>query len=161
MNEKRRLMLLRLGLGGYFIWRCGDMFSSLPRTAEHIAATGNWSGWPLIGGLRPMELTLIVASVLFGLGIFLMSGLLVRILSVVTVFMALVSFGIFGFNGWLPHALLLLAALVIMLRGGGAGTMDAALGAMQRRTLEREAEREAARLAERTLKEQDASGASA
>jgi hypothetical protein len=35
--------------------------------------------------------------------------------------------------------------------------MDAALGAMQRRSLEREA----ARLAERAIKEQDASGANA
>jgi hypothetical protein len=90
-----------------------------------------------------------------------MGGLLVRVLSTATVIFALMSFAIFGLNSWLSHSLVLVAALVIMLRGGGTGTMDAALGAMQRRTLEREAEREAARLAERALKEQDASGASA
>jgi uncharacterized membrane protein YphA (DoxX/SURF4 family) len=161
MTQKRKLLLLRLVLGCYFVWRSWDMLGNPQQTTETVATTGNWSGWPLIGQMRPLEMTFTVAFVLFGLGIFLMGGLLVRILSTATVVFALMSFAIFGLNSWLSHTLVLVAALVIMLRGGGAGTMDAALGAMQRRTLEREAEREAARLAERALKEQDAAGASA
>jgi len=137
------------------------MLGNPRQTTEILATTGNWSAWPLIGQMRPLEMTFTVAFALFGLGIFLMGGLLVRLLSTATVVFALMSFAIFGLNSWLSHALVLAAALVIMLRGGGAGTMDAALGAMQRRTLEREAEREAARLADWSLKEQDASGASA
>jgi len=165
LTERRKLLWIRVVFGAFLVWLSWDIQGSIKETAESFGATGNWSGWPLIGGLSPLELTFWAFIVLFLLGIFLMGGLLVRILSIVTFVLGLASFAIFGFNGWLTHGLVLLGALIIMTRGGGAGTMDAALGAMQRRTLEREAEREAererARLAERALKEQDASGANA
>jgi hypothetical protein len=47
------------------------------------------------------------------------------------------------------HTVLLLGALLITWRGGGAHTMDSELGRMQQRTLEREAERDALRAAAR------------
>lgn len=161
MKAPRALQLVRVALGAFLVWRSWEILGSPQQSTEHLIATGNWAGWPLIGHMRPLELTFTVAFSLFFLGIFLMGGLLVRILSIVTLVIALASFGIFGVNGWLTHLVILLGAAVIMLRGGGAGTMDSALGAMQRRSIEREAEREAARQAERALKEQDASGMSA
>jgi hypothetical protein len=45
-----------------------------------------------------------------------------------------------------------LASLVFLLKGGGAGTMDSLLGGMQRRSIEREAERDAIREAERAAR---------
>jgi hypothetical protein len=165
LSEKRKLLLVRIIFGAFLVWLSWDIQGMIKETAETYGATGSWSGWPLIGNLSPLELTFWTFIVLFILGIFLMGGLLVRILSIVTFLLALMSFAIFGLNGWLTHGLVLAGALIIMARGGGAGTMDSALGAMQRRSLEREAEREAerqrARLAERALEEQDASGASA
>ena len=158
-------MWVRVIYGAFLVWLSWDIMGTMQETAQTYAETGGWAGWPLIGAMRPLELAFWTYIVLFAFGIFLVGGLLVRILSVVTFVLALSSFAIFGLNGWLTHGLVLVGALIIMLRGGGSGTMDSALGAMQRRSLEREAEREAererARLAERALKEQDASGANA
>jgi len=161
VTDKRKLFWIRLVYGAFLVWLSLDIQGSIKETAASFSETGHWSGWPVIGGLSALELTFWAYIVLFILCIFLMGGLLVRILSFVTVVLGLTSFGVFGFNSWVTHALVLLGALVIMVRGGGAGTMDSALGAMQRRSLEREAEREAVRQAEKSLKEQDASGANA
>jgi hypothetical protein len=165
MSERRKLLWIRVAYGTFLVWLSWDIMGTMQETAQTYAETGNWAGWPLIGNMRPLELAFWTYIVLFAFGIFLLGGLLVRILSIVAVVLGVASFGIFGLNGWLTHGLVLLGAVIIMIRGGGAGTMDAALGAMQRRSMEREAEREAererARLAERALKEQDASGASA
>jgi hypothetical protein len=165
VTERRKLLWIRVVFGAFLVWLSWDIQGSIKETAETFGTTGNWSGWPFIGTLSPLELTFWTFIVLFLLGIFLMGGLLVRILSIMTFLLALASFVIFGVNGWLTHGLVLLGSFIIMARGGGAGTMDAALGAMQRRSLEREAEREAererSRLAERALQEQDASRANA
>ncbi|MFN0070604.1 MAG: hypothetical protein ACKVVP_03815 [Chloroflexota bacterium] len=161
MNAPRALQLLRVVFGGFLIWLSWEIQGSIQQTAEQYGSTGHWAGWPLIGSLSALELTFWTFIALFILGVFLMGGLLVRMLSALTVGMAVASFGIFGMNGWLIHGMVLVCATVIMLRGGGAGTMDSALGAMQRRSIEREAEREAERQAARALREQDTSGASA
>jgi hypothetical protein len=99
--------------------------------------------------MRPLELTFTIAFSLFFIGVFLAGGLLVRILGAVTFMIAIASFAILGMENWLVHLFVLVLSLVVTVMGGGAGTMDSALGAMQRRSMEREAEREAARRAEK------------
>jgi hypothetical protein len=157
LSEKRKLLWVRVIFGAFLVWLSWDIMGTMQETAHVYGETGNWASWPVIGAMRPLELAFWTYIVLFGFGIFLMGGLLVRVISIVTFVLAVSSFAIFGLNGWLTHGLVLVGAIIIMARGGGAGTMDAALGAMQRRSLEREA----ARLAERAIKEQDASGANA
>lgn len=149
MKERRVLQLVRVILGVFLVWRSWEILGSPQHAAESLAQTASWSGWPLIGHLRPLELTFTVAFTLFFLGVFLAGGLLVRILGLAVLLIAIASFAIFGAHSWPSHLFVLVMSLVVTLRGGGAGTMDAALGAMQRRSLEREAEREAARRAER------------
>jgi hypothetical protein len=53
----------------------------------------------------------------------------------------------------LAHGAIFAASLLILLKGGGAGTMDKLLGAMQRRSIEREAAREAERLTQASAPE--------
>jgi hypothetical protein len=143
LSEKRKLLWVRVIFGAFLVWLSWDIMGTMQETAHVYGETGNWASWPVIGAMRPLELAFWTYIVLFGFGIFLMGGLLVRVISIVTFVLAVSSFAIFGLNGWLTHGLVLVGAIIIMARGGGAGTMDAALGAMQRRSLEREAEREA------------------
>ena len=157
MNERRALQFIRVVLGLFLLWRSWEILGSPQQSAETLAQTANWSAWPLIGGMRPLELTFTTAFTLFFLGVFLAGGLLTRPLSILVVIIGLGSFVLFGTRFWPSHLVVLLLGLVVMLRGGGAGTMDSALGAMQRRSLEREAERQAERAAQRGLDAADAS----
>ena len=103
--------------------------------------------WPIVGGLRPMELTLWAGGLEFALGMFVFGGLLTRAcaaaLTVIALFW-LVVLRSAGVPITIYHGLLLVAAALIFVKGGGPHTMDSELGRMQRRSLEREAERESA-----------------
>jgi hypothetical protein len=113
--------------------------------ADLFAAQPGWDSWPIVGGRRPLELVLWLAFVEFFLGVFLFGGLLLRILSVPAIFVAGFQVAVLGLSGGLVPPLLAVGSGLLLLRGGGPGTMDATLGKMQRRSLEREAERQAAR----------------
>jgi hypothetical protein len=114
-------------------------------TADLFAAQAGWDSWPIVGGRRPLELALWLAFVEFFLGVFLFCGLLVRILSLAAVAVAGFEVVVLGRGAGVVPALLTVGSALLIVRGGGAGTMDATLGKMQRRSLKREAERQAAR----------------
>jgi uncharacterized membrane protein YphA (DoxX/SURF4 family) len=97
-----------------------------------------------------MGLALWIAAGEFTVGVFLIGGLLTRVMALASALLAMFALATLGDLGPAPnlaHAALLVASLAVLARGGGAGTMDSELGRMQRRSLEREAEREAARRA--------------
>ena len=95
-----------------------------------------------------MELTLWIAFLEFGLGVFLFGGLLTRILGGLGAVLAGFQLLTLGLDSGVLNAFLLVGGLIACLRGGGGGTMDAALGAMQRKSIENQRIRdaEAARL---------------
>ena len=101
MSERRLLLWLRLLTGVGFLYQGSAHILDKFGQADLFAAHTAWQSWPLVGGMRPLELTLWLALIEFGLGVFLFGGLLTRILG--------------------------------------------ALGAMQRRSIERERERDAER----------------
>ncbi len=111
--------------------------------ADSFVAHADWQSWPLVGGRRPLELVLWLAFVEFFLGVFLFGGLLLRILSAAAVVVAGFQVAALGLDAGVLAPLLAAGSAVLLLRGGGAGTMDSTLGKMQRRSLEREAERQA------------------
>lgn len=150
MTEGRLLQLLRIALGAFFVWRAWDMLGAPQEAAEPLALSNAWRAWPLVGDLTPLALTFTVAVALFSTGVFLAGGLLVRLLSLMSLGMVLGAFVILGSQNLVLHLIILAASAVLAVRGGGRGTMDAALGAMQRRSIEREAAREAERRAERS-----------
>jgi hypothetical protein len=98
--------------------------------------------------MRPLELTLWLAFLEFGLGVFLFGGLLTRILGGFGAVLAAFQLAVLGLAGTPLNLLLLVGSALACVRGGGGGTMDAALGAMQRRSIENQRVRdaEAARL---------------
>jgi hypothetical protein len=91
--------------------------------------------------MRPLELTIWIAILEFGLGVFLFGGLLTRILAALGAIVAAFQLIVLGLAAGPLNVFLVVGALVACIRGGGGGTMDAALGAMQRRSIERERER--------------------
>ena len=150
MTERRLLMIVRLVLGALLLRQGATGLSDLPHLARTVELHNAWQTWPFIGSLRPMEVALWIGAGEFTVGMFLVGGLLTRLAALASALLAafaLLSLGDLGPAPNLAHAALLLASLLIVLRGGGAGTMDSELGRMQRRSLEREAEREAARRA--------------
>ena len=112
--------------------------------ADLLAAHNAWQAWPLLGGMRPLELVLWLALVEFFLGVFLFAGLLTRVLGVAGAAVAAFQLGVVGLAGGFLNPILALGAAAVSVRGGGGGTMDAVLGAMQRRSIEREAARKRA-----------------
>jgi hypothetical protein len=98
--------------------------------------------------MRPLELTIWLAFFEFGLGVFLFGGLLTRILGGLGALLALFQVSALGLAAGPIPILLLLGSAIACVRGGGGGTMDAALGAMQRKSIENQRIRdaEAARL---------------
>jgi uncharacterized membrane protein YphA (DoxX/SURF4 family) len=143
-------MYVRFALGLALLQRGASEMSSLLELAQSLDQQTVWRSWPLVGTLRPMELALWLGAGQFTAGMFLFGGLLTRLMAVcaaVLLAMSLVLFPNQGALNTLINWLLLLAALAVVVRGGGAGTMDSELGRMQRKSLEREAEREAARRA--------------
>jgi hypothetical protein len=120
--------------------------------AELFAQDTGWQSWPVVGGMRPLELTLWVAFLEFGMGIFLFGGLLTRILGGFGALVAAFQLLVLGLAGGPLNILLLVGGLVICVKGGGGGTMDSALGAMQRKSIENQRQREAVAAAERARK---------
>ena len=107
-----------------------------------------WQSWPIVGGMQPLEITLWIAFLEFGMGVFLFGGLLTRFLGGVGTIISAFQLLTLGLAGGPLNIFLCAAALTICVKGGGGGTMDSALGAMQRKSIERQRERdaEAARL---------------
>ncbi len=150
MVERRVLMVARLLLGALLIRQGIIGMSDLSHLARTMETYNAWQAWPLVGSLRGMELALWLAAGEFTVGVFLLGGLLTRLMALASALLAgfaLATLGQLGLAANLAHGGLLLASLLVLLQGGGAGTMDSELGRMQRKSLQREAEREAARRA--------------
>lgn len=148
MSQRRLLLWLRLLTGAAFMYQGTSHIMEMGVRAELFAAHAGWQSWPLVGGMRPLELTLWLAFFEFGLGVFLFGGLLTRILSGFGALLSAFQLLVLGLAGGPLNLFLLLGSLAACVLGGGGGTMDSALGAMQRRSIERQRERdaEAARL---------------
>jgi uncharacterized membrane protein YphA (DoxX/SURF4 family) len=136
MSQRRLLLYLRLLTGAGFIYQGVVHIQGMRAQADLFAAYAAWQAWPIVGGMRPLELTLWIAFLEFGLGVFLFGGLLTRILGGLGAILVAFQLLVLGAAaGWLPIPLLL-GGLIACVRGGGGGTMDAALGAMQRKSIE-------------------------
>ncbi|MFN8636005.1 MAG: hypothetical protein U0893_19325 [Chloroflexota bacterium] len=148
MSPRRLLLWLRLLTGAAFMYQGAAHIQSMQAQAALFGANPSWQSWPLVGGFRPLELTLWLAFLEFGLGVFLFGGLLTRILGGLGAVLAAFQLAALGLAGGPLPVFLLVGAAVACVRGGGGGTMDSALGAMQRKSIERQRERdaEAARL---------------
>src|SRR5687768_9636844 len=148
MSQRRLLLWLRLLTGAGFMYQGVSHILEMRAQSELFATYAGWQNWPLIGGMRPLELTLWIAFFEFGLGVFLFGGLLTRILGGVGAILAAFQLLVLGLAGGPLNLFLLVGATIACLRGGGGGTMDSALGAMQRKSIENQRIRdaEAARL---------------
>lgn len=148
MSQRRLLLWLRLLTGAAFMYQGVMHIQGMRAQADLFAASPAWQAWPLVGGMRPLELTLWLAFFEFGLGVFLFGGLLTRILGGFGALLAGFQLLALGLAGGPLNVLLLIGGLIACLRGGGGGTMDSALGAMQRKSIENQRLRdaEAARL---------------
>jgi hypothetical protein len=104
--------------------------------ADLLAENAAWQAWPLVGGMRPLALTISIAFLEFGLGVFLFGGLLTRILGGLGAILAAFQLAILGLAGGPLNLVLVVGGLIACIRGGGGGTMDAALAAMQRKSIE-------------------------
>jgi hypothetical protein len=143
MSQRRLLLWSRLVTGAAFMYQGVAHIQGMRAQADLFAVSTAWQTWPLVGGMRPLELTLWIAFLEFGLGVFLFGGLLTRILGGLGALLAAFQLVTLGLDGGALNVLLLLGGLVACLRGGGGGTMDAALGAMQRRSIENQRIRDA------------------
>jgi hypothetical protein len=148
MSKRRILLWLRLVTGAAFMYQGVVHIQGMRAQADIFAAHPGWQSWPMVSGMRPLELTLWIAFLEFGLGVFLFGGLLTRILGGLGAVLAGFQLLTLGLDGGALNVLLLVGGLIACLRGGGGGTMDAALGAMQRKSIENQRIRdeEAARL---------------
>jgi uncharacterized membrane protein YphA (DoxX/SURF4 family) len=148
MSQRRLLLWLRLLTGAGFMYQGYAHIQNMRGQADLLAASTTWQSWPLIGGMRPLELALWLAFLEFGLGVFLFGGLLTRFLAALGALIAGFQLLVLGLAVGPLNAVVLIGALVALWRGGGGGTMDAALGAMQRKSIENQRIRdaEAARL---------------
>ena len=144
MSERRLLLWLRLLTGAGFMYQGISHILEMRAQADLFAVHPAWQSWPLVGGMRPLELTLWLAFLEFGLGVFLFGGLLTRFLGGVGALLAAFQVSVLGLDGAPFAVLLLVGATIACVRGGGGGTMDSALGAMQRKSIERQRERDAA-----------------
>ena len=145
MSERRLLLWARLLVGAGLMYQGVMHVVEMRAASDLFAAHAGWQGWPLVGGMRPLELTLWLALVEFFLGVFLSGGMLTRVLGPLALTVAVLQIGALGAAGGLLNPLLALGSALVTIRGGGGGTMDAVLGKMQRRSLEREAERRTSR----------------
>ena len=152
MSQRRLLLWIRLLTGAAFMYQGVAHIQGMRAQADLFAASTGWQTWPLVGGMRPLELTLWIAFLEFGLGVFLFGGLLTRILGGLGALLAAFQLVTLGLDGGARNVLLVIGGLIACLRGGGGGTMDAALGAMQRRSIENQRIRDAERAREKAAK---------
>ena len=145
MSERRLLLWVRLLVGTGFMYQGVGHVREMRAAADLFAAQPGWQAWPLIGGMRPLELVLWLALFEFFLGVFLFGGMLTRLLGPIAVAVAALQLGAVGLAGGLLNLVLVLGSALVTVRGGGDGTMDAILGTMQHRSIEREAARARAR----------------
>jgi uncharacterized membrane protein YphA (DoxX/SURF4 family) len=141
-------MIARLLLGALLIRQGVIGLSDIAHLAQSMQAHNAWQSWPLVGTLRPMEMSLWIGAGELTVGIFLLAGLLTRVMALAAALLALFALGTFSDLGLVPnlaHGALLAVALAVLVKGGGAGTLDSELGRMQRKSLEREAQRGATR----------------
>ncbi|MCC6180145.1 MAG: DoxX family protein [Chloroflexi bacterium] len=148
----RILTWLRLLTGAGFIYQGTQHILGMWAQRDLAALHTVWQGWPAVGGMRPLEVVIIVAILEFSLGVFLFGGLLTRILSALAVLLTGLQAVALGFDSGLVNLLLLVGAAIVFVRGGGVGTMDALLGKMQRKSMERQREREAEAAARRAAR---------
>jgi uncharacterized membrane protein YphA (DoxX/SURF4 family) len=148
MSQRRLLLWLRLLTGAGFMYQGAAHILEKFAFADLFGTHTGWQSWPLVGGMRPLELALWIAFFEFGLGVFLFGGLLTRILGGLGAVLSLFQLLVLGLAGGPLNVLLLVGAAIACVRGGGGGTMDSALGAMQRKSIENQRIRdaEAARL---------------
>ncbi len=142
VSERRLLLWGRLLVGAGFMYEGVLYVVEMRARADLLAANTAWQSWPLVGPMRPLELELWLAFAEFFVGVFLFGGLLTRVLGPAGLLVAGAQFVVLGLAGGLLNPLLALGSAVLTLRGGGAGTMDASLGKMQRRTRARSQEPE-------------------
>src|SRR5947209_2348098 len=123
MSQRRWLLWLRLLTGAAFMYQGVAHIQGMRTQADLFAAYTGWQGWPLVGGMRPLELTLWLAFFELGLGVFLFGGLLTRFLGGFGALMAAFLLLTFGLAGGPLNLLLLIGSLAACMRGGGGGTM--------------------------------------
>ncbi len=152
MSSRRLLLWLRLLTGVGFAYQGITHIYGMRELADLFALHNGWQGWLFVGGMRPLELTLWLAFFEFGMGVFLFGGLLTRFLGGFGALVAAFQLLVLGLAGGPLNILLLVGGLIICVKGGGGGTMDSALGTMQRRSIERQRERDAVAAAERARK---------
>jgi uncharacterized membrane protein YphA (DoxX/SURF4 family) len=148
--KRRILMIARLLLAALLIRQGAIGLSDLAHLSQSLQAHNAWQNWPLVGVLRSMEMALWIAAGELAVGMFLLAGLLTRIMALAATMLAVVALGTFsdlGLAATFAHGVLLVVSLAILILGGGSGTLDSELGRMQRRSVEREAKREATRQA--------------
>lgn len=141
MLGRRLLLWARLLVGVGFMYQGVARITEMRMIADLFARFGGWQSWPLVGGIRPLELVLWLALLEFFLGVFLFGGLLTRILGVVAIVVVGFQLAAVGLASGVLNPLLLAGAAAVTVLGGGPGTMDSVLGKMQRRSMERAAER--------------------
>ena len=153
MSETRILTWCRLLVGAGFMYQSlGAHTNGMHEAAALFTAHDGWQAWPIVGGMRPYELTIKLAFVELFLGVFIFGGLFTRPLAFVGAVVAGFQVLTLGLAGGVAAPLLALGALVVVARGGGTGTMEAVLGKMQRRSIERQRERDEERRREREAK---------
>jgi uncharacterized membrane protein YphA (DoxX/SURF4 family) len=143
MSSRRLLLWLRLLTGIGFMYQGVTHIYGMHELSALFGANPGWQSWPFVGGMRPLELTLWIAFLEFGMGVFLFGGLLTRFLGGLGAILAGFQLLALGMAGGPLNIFLFAAALTVCLKGGGGGTMDSALGAMQRKSIERQRERDA------------------
>jgi uncharacterized membrane protein YphA (DoxX/SURF4 family) len=136
MSKRRMLLYLRLLVGAGFIYQGVAHIQGMVGQADLFAANAAWQGWPLVGGMRPLALTISIAFFEFGMGVFLFGGLLTRILGGLGAILAAFQLMTLGLAGGPLNIVLLAGSLIVCVLGGGGGTMDSALAAMQRKSIE-------------------------
>jgi uncharacterized membrane protein YphA (DoxX/SURF4 family) len=136
MSKRRVLLYLRLLVGAGFMYQGVVHIQGMVAQADLFAASAAWQSGPLVGGMRPLALTISIAFLEFGMGVFLFGGLLTRILGGLGVILTAFQLVTLGLAGGPLNIMLLVGAAVVGVLGGGGGTMDAALGAMQRKSIE-------------------------
>jgi uncharacterized membrane protein YphA (DoxX/SURF4 family) len=150
VSATRLLTWCRLLVGAGFMYQgLGAHTSGMHETAALFAAHPGWEAWPIVRGMRPYEVTIWLAFVEMFLGLFIFGGLFTRPLAFVGAVVSLFEVLALGLAGGLLAPLLGIGSLLIVARGGGTGTMESALGKMQRMSIERQRQRDEARRAER------------